>query len=101
MGNIPLCYGGKKENKLRYQTVQHPFDYFRATKLTAAHVQYPDKGFYIMKFGIDNFEYINNFCGFVFGDQFLRNINENTCRQLKYNDYFVTLLEKYFEHLDS
>lgn len=61
----------------------------------------PDSKFFIAKFDIDNFKYINNFYGFAFGDDILRKIEKGIERQLGpqemiarvYGDVFALLLE--------
>lgn len=63
--------------------------------------RFPHKKFYIMKFDIDNFKFINNFYGFAFGDRILSQINKTVTDQLHTrelvarisSDHFVVLLD--------
>ncbi len=60
----------------------------------------PGTNFYIMKFDIDNFKYVNKFYGFEFGDRLLRHISEAVTGKLLpgevlariSSDHFVVLL---------
>lgn len=62
---------------------------------------HPDHDFYILKFDIDNFKYINNYYGFDFGDQVLCLIYQHiSCKLYNHEliaritgDQFVVLLE--------
>lgn len=59
-----------------------------------------ETNFYIMKFDIDNFKYVNKFYGFEFGDKLLRHITEAVTKKLLpgevvariSSDHFVALL---------
>lgn len=63
--------------------------------------KFPYKQFYILKFDINNFKYINNFYGFSFGDKILSHINTTLGQQISAqeciarisSDHFVILLE--------
>lgn len=60
-----------------------------------------DKRFWLLKFDIDNFKYINNFYGFEFGDKILKQINKSISDKLHKkeitarmsSDNFVVLLD--------
>lgn len=57
--------------------------------------------YYLLKFDIDNFKYVNNFYGFDFGDRILRKIYQSIDGKLSsgehiariYSDHFVLFLE--------
>lgn len=63
--------------------------------------EHPDKQFYILKFDIDNFKYINNYYGFEYGDTTLYTIYQTVKDKLSSHetiarissDQFVVLLE--------
>lgn len=51
----------------------------------------PRSNFWILKFDIDNFKYINNFYGFDFGDKILKQITQNINAQLHKNEVFARM----------
>lgn len=85
---VDIVTGGNTLNKFLVD-VRNTFDKF------------PHKQFYIMKFDIDNFKYINNYYGFAFGDQILSHIVTTMSAHLHVgeviarvsSDHFVVLLE--------
>ncbi|MEG0276344.1 MAG: GGDEF domain-containing protein [Coprobacillus sp.] len=70
-------------------------------EVTTALSDHPNQNFYILKFDIDNFKYINNYYGFDFGDQVLQQIYQHISNKLVNHeliaritgDQFVVLLE--------
>lgn len=81
-------------------TQGHSFTKFLVNTEEVLHL-YPEKDFYLLKFDIDNFKYINNYYGYDYGDKILRRIYETIHAQLTSNesiarmsnDHFVALLE--------
>lgn len=85
---------------------------FNKFVLDVQHVlqEHPDEQFYLLRFDIDNFKYVNNFYGFDFGNQILRTINESINARLVEDesvaritgDHFIVLLKNASgEHVDN